>query len=129
MLENQILKKKKVLVGVSGGIDSSACLLILKKKGFNITGVYFKTGNLKDKENIARLKKIFLILKLKFFVKNITDEFKKRVVDRFIFDYQKNKTPNPCVFCNKKIKFNFLIKEAKRLGINLVATGHYAKIK
>ncbi len=134
-------KKKKVLVAMSGGIDSSVCALLLKKKGFEVKGIglkffsknlqkiYNPAGsnyeniNLKQAENIAKN------LDIPFKILDVSKQFKEKVINYFTNSYLSGYTPNPCIICNKKIKFDILIKHANRLKIYYVATGHYAILK
>ncbi len=129
---------------MSGGVDSSVAAALLKKGGFDVVGVFMKfwsdksaLRNLTDKkdfnrccsveaENLARL--VAKKIGIPFYVVNVEKEFKKKVVDYFLKEYKKGNTPNPCVVCNKEIKFGFLIKKALSLGADYVATGHYARI-
>jgi len=115
---------KKVICAISGGVDSAVAAALLKKQGFNVEGVFFKladTNNFQAGEKRAR--KVAKILKIPFCILDLRKQFKKEVIDYFIKEYQAGRTPNPCVVCNKRIKFDWLLK----LGADLVATGHYAK--
>jgi len=129
--------KKKVVVAMSGGVDSSVAAALLKKQGYFVIGIFMKfwkegqSGKNRccsaESEKLARL--VAKRIGIPFYVINAEKEFKKKVVDYFLNEYKKGDTPNPCVVCNKEIKFGFLIKKALSLGANFVATGHYAKIK
>jgi len=126
-MENE---SKKVIVAMSGGVDSSVSAALLKRTGFDVVGVFMKltnTENLKESENRAR--KIAKILKIPFFVFDLRKEFKNKIIQYFIKEYMLGNTPNPCVVCNKEIKFKFLTEKAKELKADFIATGHYAKIK
>ncbi|MFO7807560.1 MAG: tRNA 2-thiouridine(34) synthase MnmA [Candidatus Moraniibacteriota bacterium] len=117
---------KKILVGFSGGVDSTAAIYFLKKAGYQPVAFHlklFKEGN----EKFAR--KIASKLGVEFIIEDISDVFKNKVIDYFIKEYSSNKTPNPCVKCNPEVKFHYLFKKADCLGIEKVATGHYAKIE
>jgi tRNA-specific 2-thiouridylase len=130
-------KGQKIVVAMSGGVDSSVAAALLKKQGYFVIGIFMKfwkdgsDGKNKccsvESENMARL--ISKQLEMPFYVLNVEKEFKNKVVDYFIEEYKKGKTPNPCVVCNKEIKFGFLIKKALSLGAEFMATGHYAQIK
>jgi tRNA-specific 2-thiouridylase len=133
-------KKPRVVVAMSGGVDSSVAAALLKKNGYDIIGVFLKfwhdskCKNAKenmccsaDAANDAR--QVAEKLAIPFYVLNASKEFKKEVVDYYINEYQSGRTPNPCVICNKFIKFGWLLKKAKELGANYLATGHYARIK
>lgn len=128
--------KNKVLIAMSGGIDSSVATLLLKKEGFDVFGVFMRFWSEKmDKttnrccslESETRARKVAKILKIPFYVFDFSNEFKERVVNYFLNEYKKGNTPNPCVICNKKIKFGFLLEKALKLGADFIATGHYAR--
>ncbi len=130
-------KNIKVIVAMSGGVDSSVSAALLKRAGFDIVGIMMKfwkdgvDGKNRccsvESEKLARL--VAKKIGIPFYVVNVEKEFKKKVVDYFLSEYKKGNTPNPCVVCNKEIKFGFLIKKALSLGADFVATGHYASIK
>jgi len=133
-------KRKKVIVGMSGGVDSSVSAALLKKQGFDVVGVFlrfWKESN-QDKafenkccslESFEEAKKICKIIGIPLIVANVEKEFKKEVVDYFLDEYASGKTPHARVICNKEIKFNFLIKKILEMKADYVATGHYARIK
>ena len=115
---------------MSGGIDSSVAATLLKKEGFEVVGAFMKLANLPNfKEGQKRAEKIAKILKIPFLVFDLEKEFKKKIIDYFLKEYKAGNTPNPCVLCNKEIKFGFMLEKAMKLGIDLIATGHYARIK
>lgn len=115
---------KKILVAMSGGVDSSVAAALLKRADFCIEGVFLKLfGSAKFKEGEARAKKVAKILGIPIRVLDLRKEFKKTVIDYFLREYAAGRTPNPCVVCNRKIKFSFLLN----LGADWVATGHYAR--
>ena len=120
----------KIAVLMSGGIDSSFAAFYLKKKGYNIIGLTFSQLEEKyQREELLRIKKIAKILSIPHFVFNIENIFKKEIIYPFLKSFRDGKTPNPCSFCNKKIKFGLLQKEAKKLGAEKIATGHYINIR
>ncbi|PIS39202.1 MAG: tRNA 2-thiouridine(34) synthase MnmA [Candidatus Nealsonbacteria bacterium CG08_land_8_20_14_0_20_38_20] len=148
----------KVVIAMSGGVDSSVAAALLKKKGFNVVGVFMKfwtpridadsgpegepsvpygaSVDLRGYENRCcslesevRARKVAKILKIPFYVFNFKKEFKKRIVDYFLNEYQKGNTPNPCVVCNKEIKFGLLLEKALKLDADYVATGHYSRLR
>lgn len=120
---------KKVLVGMSGGVDSSVAALILKNKGYEVIGA---TMVLFDNECFSNdtcndAKKVCDKLGIKHYVIDLKDIFKKCVIDDFVENYKNGFTPNPCVCCNKYLKFGALWQEAKKLKCDYIATGHYAR--
>jgi len=139
-MENLKNKNKRVVVAMSGGVDSSVAALLLKKKGYSLIGVFMRFWTEpKGKELIKgenrccspeseiRARQVAKILKIPFYVFNFEKEFKKRVVDSFLIGHKKGITPNPCVVCNKEIKFGLLMEKVLKLGADYLATGHYAR--
>lgn len=123
---------KRVLVGMSGGVDSSVAAYLLKKEGYEVVGVtmtLFKPSNNFTPNQIEDAKKICEQLGIEHHVVNYQDFFKNEVIDNFINSYLNGETPNPCVVCNKKLKFGLLWEKAKELNCEYIATGHYANIK
>ena len=121
---------KKVLVGMSGGIDSSVTAYLLQQEGYEVIGVYMKLHNLIDnyhENNIASGMKVANSLGIEYHILDLTDKFKDEVYDYFVNEYLKGNTPNPCVKCNRTIKFGAMFEFAKELGADFLATGHYAK--
>jgi len=134
---------------MSGGVDSSVAAALLKRAGFNVIGVFMKlwpdynppavsSHSSLHSERAPKyfssdaqktVKRVTSQLGIPFQVFDLTKEFKKKVVDYFLKEYQRGKTPNPCVECNREIKFGLFFKKAINLGANFVATGHYARIK
>lgn len=122
--------KKKVRVAISGGIDSLVAAALLKKAGFNVTGVFMELYNSpRFKKSKKRAKKIAEILEIPFLSLDLQKEFKKKVIDCFLTEYKKGRTPNPCVVCNKEIKFGLLLEKILALSVDFIATGHYARLK
>lgn len=120
-------KSKKVFVAMSGGVDSSVAAALLKEQNYDITGVFFRLApDYKEQENAARA--VAEKLKIPFLVWDWRKEFKKEIINYFVAEYAANKTPNPCVACNKIFKFKKFLREAKKTGADFIATGHYAKI-
>ena len=137
-------EKQKVVVAMSGGVDSSVAAVLLKKRGFDVCGVFMKfwAEPAKNKTSLVgtwnkccspesekRAKKIANMLNIPFFVLDFRKEFKRKVVDYFLEEHKKGRTPNPCVVCNKEIKFGLLLKKARALRADFIATGHYARKK
>jgi len=119
-------KNKKVVCALSGGIDSSVAAALLKKQGYDVIGIFMlmhKNAKPKDAKKVAKK------LNIPFHVLNVQKEFKKKVIDYFIEEYRRGRTPNPCIECNRFIKFKFLLDEMVKLNAQYIATGHYAKTK
>ncbi len=114
---------------MSGGVDSSVAAVLLKKQGYNVVGVFLRLWKEKNGRNTEiSVKKIADFLKIPLIVIDARKEFKKIVVDYFLREYKAGRTPNPCVVCNREIKFKFLFQELIKLKADYVATGHYARI-
>lgn len=120
--------KKIIAVAMSGGVDSSVAAKILKDKGYNIFGLYMYLGFSDDKAQKAA-RQVAKKLGIDFKVIDISLEFKQEVIDYFIDSYRQGLTPNPCVKCNKLIKFGKLLEQAESLGATHLATGHYLRKK
>jgi tRNA-specific 2-thiouridylase len=124
---------KKVLLLMSGGVDSSVSAYLLLKQGYEVIGAnfYLPYGNnlCCGVEGIEDARSVCQKLKIPFYVFNCKKEFEEEVITYFYEEYKNGRTPNPCVMCNRKIKFGILLEKAKSLGIDYIATGHYARIK
>lgn len=131
--------KEKVIVGLSGGVDSSVAAFLLKKQGFNVLGVTLKLFDTEEliinkeniccnKNDISDAKKLCENLGISHKVLDFGKSFKKNVIDYFISSYKCGETPNPCVICNRTVKFAELLAEADKNKNAFIATGHYAKI-
>lgn len=120
---NEDNKKIKVAVAMSGGVDSSVVAYLLKAQGYDIIGVTMRTYHFEDSD----AKKVADLLEIPHYVYDAREEFKKEVIDKFTQEYLKGKTPNPCMFCNRDIKFGKLLEFAKSKGAQFMATGHYAQ--
>ncbi len=119
------MSKKKIAVAMSGGVDSSTVAYLLKNQGYDIVGITMRTC----KDEDADAKKVCDDLGIEHHVLDVKSEFKEKVIDFFVDEYLNGRTPNPCMVCNRHIKFGALIEYAKSLGCELLATGHYAQIK
>ncbi|MBQ6396388.1 tRNA 2-thiouridine(34) synthase MnmA [Candidatus Saccharibacteria bacterium] len=127
---------KTVFLGMSGGVDSSLSAVLLKEAGFNVVGVYMKNWS-RDlpgmkcpwAEDLADAKRVATSLDLDFLVLDFEAEYKEKVVDYMLSEFKLGRTPNPDVLCNEEIKFKLFFKEAKKLGADFIATGHYAGVR
>ena len=124
------MENKKVLLGMSGGVDSSVSALLLKQRGYEVIGTtleLFTGSSCCNTETYMDAKNVCNQIGMPHFIYNCKDIFKTYVIDDFINCYSCCRTPNPCIECNKYMKFGFMWEKAKELGCNYIATGHYAK--
>lgn len=122
------MKDKKVVLGLSGGVDSTAAALLLQEQGYEVTALYFDVFG-KGEETAAGAKRAAERLGIPLLYKDISKAFKRKVIAYFYNEYVAGRTPNPCVMCNKEIKYSVLLQAAAELGAARVATGHYARVK
>lgn len=127
---------KRVLLGMSGGVDSSVAAIILMEQGYEVIGATMKLWDPEDDEgqskccgddSILDAKRVCDKLGIPHYTLNLKEEFKKCVIENFIEEYANARTPNPCIECNKYLKFNYFFRKAMELGCDYIATGHYAK--
>lgn len=134
------MDKKKVVVGMSGGVDSSVAAYLLKKAGYDVIGVTMKIWQDEDEEHIQEnggccglsavddARRVAQALDIPYYVMNFKNEFKNKVIDYFMDEYLKGRTPNPCIACNRYVKWESLLYRSMAIGADYIATGHYAKI-
>ena len=120
----------RVLLGMSGGVDSSVSAILLKEKGYEVIGTtleLFANSNCANEDTYKDAKSMCDYLGIRHYGYDLKNEFKKHVINDFIECYKNCKTPNPCIECNRYMKFGAMLKKAQELGCNYIATGHYAK--
>ena len=131
---------KKALIAMSGGVDSSVAAYLMKEHGYDCIGVTMKLFQNEDAgvsrkksccslDDVEDARSVAHNLGIPYYVFNFTADFKKQVMDRFVAAYENGATPNPCIDCNRYLKFNSLYHRAEELGCHYVVTGHYARIE
>lgn len=132
--------KKKVVVGMSGGVDSSVAAMLLKEQGYDVIGVTMQIWQ--DEEEAAKeanggccglsavddARRVAQRLEIPYYVMNFKKEFKCHVMDYFVAEYLRGHTPNPCIACNRYVKWESLLQRSLEIGADYIATGHYARI-
>lgn len=139
--KREAMSKAKVVVGMSGGVDSSVAAWLLKEEGYDVIGVTMQIWQDEDtrtqEENggccglsaVDDARRVAWDLGIPYYVMNFKEEFKSNVIDYFVEEYQKGRTPNPCIACNRYVKWESLLKRSLDIGADYIATGHYAQIE
>lgn len=135
------MKKPKVVVGMSGGVDSSVAAWLLKEQGYEVVGVTMQiwqdeapktveeSGGCCGLDAVEDARRVAWDLGIPYYVMNFKDEFKEHVMDYFVEEYVSGRTPNPCIACNRFVKWESLLKRSMDIGAEYIATGHYARIE
>jgi tRNA-specific 2-thiouridylase len=126
----------KVVVGMSGGVDSSVAALLLKQQGYDVIGIFMKNWEEKDEFGVCTaeqdfddVRKVSEQIGIPYYTVNFQKEYWDKVFSYFLDEYRKGRTPNPDVICNKEIKFKAFLDYALKIGANYLATGHYAQVE
>ena len=133
--------KKKVVVGMSGGVDSSVAAYLLKEQGYDVIGVTMQIWQDEDvfKQSqeggccglsaVEDARRVAAVLDIPYYVMNFKEDFHKYVIDYFVSEYEKARPPNPCIACNRYVKWESLLHRSLEIGADYIATGHYARIE
>ena len=132
--------EKKALIAMSGGVDSSVAAYLMKERGYDCIGATMKLFQNEDiglskehtccsLDDVEDARNVAASMDIPHYVFNFSERFKEEVVDKFVYAYEHGMTPNPCIDCNRYLKFEYLFNRAKELGYDYVVTGHYASIE
>ena len=134
------MEKKKVVVGMSGGVDSSVAAYLLKEQGYDVVGVTMQIWQDEDDDAVQDnggccglsavddARRVAKSIGIPYYVMNFKNEFKDKVINYFVDEYLKGRTPNPCIACNRYVKWESLLDRSMSIGADYIATGHYAKV-
>src|SRR5262245_55522285 len=132
-------KKTRVVVGMSGGVDSSAAAALLVEQGYDVVGITLKlwpqdcVNRAEDKccgpQAVTDARSVSHKLDIPYYLVDEAEDFQKQVINYFAEEYKAGRTPNPCVMCNERLKFGTLINRARQLGADFIATGHFARVE
>ncbi len=135
-MTHDLIKKQRIVVGLSGGVDSSVAAYLLKQEGYDVLGLFMKNWEDDDTDEYCSSRQDFLdavsvadVLDIPIEVVNFSAEYKDRVFSHFLAEYQAGRTPNPDVLCNAEIKFKAFLDHATQMGADKIATGHYAQVR
>ena len=128
------MENKTIVVGMSGGVDSSVSALLLKEQGFNVVGLFMQNWEETDQNSVCTaqqdyddVRRVCDKIGIPYFSVNFAKEYYEKVFEYFLESYKQGRTPNPDVLCNREIKFGPFLNKARQLGADMIATGHYCK--
>ena len=133
--------RKKVVIGMSGGVDSSVAAWLLKEQGYEVIGVTMQIWQEEDDQTVEEnggccglsavedARRVAGTLGIPYYVMNFRREFKEHVIDYFVQEYRNGRTPNPCIACNRFVKWEALLDRSLKIGADYIATGQYARVE